>query len=359
MRVSCRSETKRRGLRALSALCLAVLSLAALETGRSAPVSPGNDPDSPAPGIAARVWPPPPAKPCIVYERSISGPRDIGAKPSTLNRVSKWLTGAGSDPVTLVRPFGLSLDESGNLLITDTGAGTVSCLDFERKQWLRWDRAGGVRFESPVAIARRGSTVFVADSGLGKVLAFDLEGRLKFEITQNLERPSGLALGRERLYVADVQRHSVVVTDLRGQFVSEFGRRGSAAGEFNFPSHVSVDAAGLIYVTDSLNYRVQVFSADGKFLRAIGSAGDTAGHFSRPKGVAADTAGHAYVVDALFDNIQIFDTEGRLLLDWGQTGSEPGEFWLPNAIAISSRNEIYIADSYNRRIQVFRYTGRP
>ncbi len=334
------------------------LTISALETGSSAPAPGRADSDPAAAAVSSRAWPRPPAEACIVYERSISGPGDIGAKPSTFKRVTKWLTGAGANPVALVRPFGLALDDSGNLLITDTGSGVVSCLDFENNKWLRWEQVGNVRFESPVAVARRGSTVFVADSGLGKVLAFDVEGHPQFEITRNVERPCGLALARTRLYIADVQRHSVVLTDLNGKFVSEFGRRGSASGEFNFPTHVSVDAAGLVYVTDSLNYRVQVFDADGRFLRIIGSAGDSAGHFSRPKGIATDTAGNAYVVDALFDNIQIFNKQGRLLLDWGQSGSEPGEFWLPNAIAISSRNEIYVADSYNGRIQVFRYTGR-
>jgi len=324
-----------------------VLGLAPLPSRAAAAVTP------------ARAWPPPPAKACIVYVRSISTPADVGAKPAALSRVGRWLTGAKAESAALVRPFGLAVDDSGNLLVTDTGSGAVCCLEFESKKWLRWEQVGDVRFESPVAVARQGSTIFVAESAVGKVIAFDLEGRKQFEIAEKLERPSGLAASAGHLYIADSQRHCVVITDLKGQFISEFGRRGAGPGEFNFPTHVAVDAAGSVYVTDSLNYRVEVFGANGKFLRVIGSAGDAPGHFSRPKGVAVDTAGHAYVVDALFDNVQIFDSAGRLLLDWGQSGSEPGEFWLPNAIAISAKNEIYVADSYNRRIQVFRYMGEP
>jgi DNA-binding beta-propeller fold protein YncE len=328
-------------------LSLSVLSLASLESRAAAAVSP------------ARSWPPPPAKACIVYVRSISTPADVGAKPAALSRVSRWLTGAKAESASLMRPFGLAVDDSGNLLVTDTGSGAVCCLEFENKKWRRWEQVGDVRFESPVAVARQGNTIFVAESASSKVIAFDLEGRKRFEIIDKLERPSGLAVAGGRLYIADAHRHCVVITDLKGQFITEFGHRGASPGEFNFPTHVAVDATGLVYVTDSLNYRVEVFGMDGKFLRAIGSAGDAPGHFSRPKGVAVDTAGHAYVVDALFDNVQIFDTTGRLLLDWGQSGSEPGEFWLPNAIAINAKNEIYVADSYNRRIQVFRYMGEP
>jgi DNA-binding beta-propeller fold protein YncE len=239
------------------------------------------------------------------------------------------------------------------------GAHAVCFLDLSRKKWIRWESVGKTRFMSPVAVARHGSTFFVADSALGKVMAFNEKGKLQFEITRELERPSGLALLGDRLWVTDSQRHQVVLYDLGGKFISKFGRRGSGPGEFNFPTHVNVDAAGRIYVTDSLNNRIQVFDANGQFQRAFGSAGDGPGHFSRPKGVAVDRSGHVYVVDAVFDNVQVFDEQGRLLLNWGEAGPAPGEFWLPNAIVISRNNEIYVADSYNHRIQVFRYTGKP
>jgi DNA-binding beta-propeller fold protein YncE len=295
----------------------------------------------------------------VVYVRDISCPADIGAKPSMLGRFADWITGVGREKGRLAIPFGLALDDTGNLLVSDTGANAVCFLDLTRKKWVRWESVGKTRFKSPVAVARHGSTIFVADSVLGKVLAFDEKGKLQFEITSELERPSGLAFRGDRLFVTDAQRHQVVLYDLGGKFISKFGRRGSGPGEFNFPTHINVDAAGRIYVTDSMNHRIQVFDANGQFVRAFGSAGDGPGHFSRPKGVAADSAGHVYVVDAVFDNVQIFDETGRLLLNWGEAGQAPGEFWLPNAIVITRTDEIYVADSYNHRIQVFRYIRKP
>jgi sugar lactone lactonase YvrE len=313
-------------------------------------------PSLPEHGLA---WPPPPAAPCVVYVKSISGPADLGIKPPVLSRFADWITGSGHDRSRLQKPFGLALDDAGNLLLTDMGANAVCCFDRAGKKWLRWEQAGKTRFASPVAVARHRDTVFVADSVLGKVLAFNLKGKLLFEITRELERPSGLAISRDKLYVADSQRHQVVVCTLRGEFHSKFGRRGSSPGEFNFPTHLAVDAGGRLFVTDSMNYRVQVFAPSGEFQRIIGSPGDSPGSFSRPKGVAVDPYGHIYVVDALFDNVQIFDDQSHLLLYWGETGGDPGQFWLPSGIAIGGDNDIYVADSYNRRIQVFKYTGKP
>jgi DNA-binding beta-propeller fold protein YncE len=318
----------------------------------SAGAKPTNQPPLP-------VWPPPPADARIVYVRDICGPKDIGSKPSALVRLANWITGVEPKKNDLDKPFGLTLDESGNLLVTDSGNNRVCFLDLAHKRWSFWKAAGGQPFLSPVAAAHRGKFFYVADSAAGKVIAFDEKGKAQFSITNGLHNPSGLALLDDRLLIADSQQHQIVVCDLKGKFINAFGRRGRGPGEFNFPTHVSVDSSNHIYVTDSMNYRVQVFDAAGNFLRAFGSAGDGPGRFSRPKGVASDSDGHVYVVDALFDNVQIFDGSGRLLLDWGGSGSDPGKFWLPNGIVINSRNEIFVADTYNRRIQMFRYIGKP
>jgi sugar lactone lactonase YvrE len=305
------------------------------------------------------AWPPPPAQPRVVYVRQISEPQDIGVRPPVLLRLANWITGVSNSRQKLDRPFGLSVDESGNLLVADTGAAAVCYLDLAHKKWQRWSTVGDTRLVSPVAAVRRGSVFFVADSALGKVIAFDEKGRGQFVITNELERPAGLALLGDRLLIADSQRHQIVVCGLHGEFISTFGHRGSGPGEFNFPTHISVDGQRRIYVTDAMNCRIQVFDADGHFLRAIGSAGDGPGCFSRPKGVAVDGDGNIYVVDGVFNNVQIFDKPGRLLLDWGGPGAAAGEFSLPNAIVINSKNEIFVADAFNHRLQMFRYLHQP
>src|SRR5262249_5231412 len=152
----------------------------------------------------------------------------------------------------------------------------------------RWEAIGNTRFEAPVAVARRNGIFYVADSELGKVLAFDEKGRELFTIAAPLQRPAGLAIAGDSLAVVDSLAHAVFVFDLRGNLRSQFGRRGAAPGEFNFPTHIAADGQGRWLVTDSLNSRIQVFDAGGKVLSEIGSSGDTPGHFGRPKGVAAD-----------------------------------------------------------------------
>jgi len=311
----------------------------------------------PAPAETQRVWPDPPDPPRIAYVQSVFRPGDLGIKTSAFTRFGHWVTGSDKGNEPLLKPFGISLDENDNLCLTDTGANTVCYYDRAKKKWARWSQAGRIRFASPVAVAKHAGIFYVADSVLASIVAFDESGKLRFQITNHLARPSGLAIVEEHLFVADSQRHVVVVFDLQGNFQTEFGRRGTGPGQFNFPTHVAAGQESRLLITDSLNSRVQSLSRDGAARGEVGRLGDSPGHFSRPKGAATDSLGHIYVIDALFDNIQIFDPSGRLLLSFGDSGAQPGQFWLPNGIAISRSNEIYVTDSYNHRIQVFKYIG--
>lgn len=304
-----------------------------------------------------KVWPAPPEVARISYVLSVVRPSDIGIKFSPFTRFGHWITGSEKGNEPLLKPFGLALDENDNICLTDTGSNAACYYDRAKKKWHRWTKIGDVRLVSPVAVAKQRETFFVADSALGRIIAFKEDGKISFQITNHLGRPSGLAILNDRLFVADAQRHAIAAFSLRGEFLREFGRRGIGHGEFNFPTHLAGDGHGNLFVTDSMNSRVQILDSEGNYKGEIGNIGDSPGHFGRPKGVAVDSLGSVYVLDGLFDNLQIFDRSGRLLLNFGETGGQPGQFWLANGIAITRANEILVADSYNHRIQVFKYVG--
>jgi len=302
------------------------------------------------------VWPAAPARARIGFVRSIESPQDMGIKKSLFGRLVDKFTGRSH--LRFVRPTGVA-ERDDVIYVADPGAQTVWILDPGK------NRATGVHEEddlamvSPVAVAvRADGAIFVADSVLGKVLLLDRKGKyLGVAAEAGLQRPAGVVYDDQkgRLYVADSAGQRIHVFDAHGSELIAWGSRGSAEGEFNYPTHLAFSDAGEVLVTDSLNFRVQTFNRAGKFLRQFGYHGDSSGIFASPKGLAADSGQHIYVVDALFDSVQIFESDGTLLLTFGGKGSDPGHFWLPGGLFINAQDHIFVADSYNHRIQEFEF----
>jgi DNA-binding beta-propeller fold protein YncE len=212
------------------------------------------------------------------------------------------------------------------------------------------------RLQRPVGLVILADRLYVVDSVLRQVCVFKKNGEFLFAFGQDrFERPAGIACrpAHGLVYVADAGRHTIDVFNHKGQFLKQVGTRGIAPGQFNFPTHLCTDEAGRLYVSDTLNYRVQIFDADDRFVAEFGQQGDRPGNFAHPCGVAVDRAGNLYVVDRQFENVQVFSPEGHILMAFGQEGSGPGHFWLPAGICIDAHNRIYVADSFNKRVQIF------
>lgn len=316
------------------------------------------EPSRPLPPTVEIQWPSPPAQPRIAYVQEIATPRDIGIEPSLWTRLRHVVTGA-TDRRGMVRPVAVAI--SGSLLaVADPGAQGVHLFDRRRPSYKFISGCKGRRWTQPTGLAFLDDSLYLSDSVEGAVFVLTRSGDcVATWPISGKGRPTGLAadIGRGRLLVTDTTAHKLRILSREGNAMAEVGRRGTRAGEFNYPGWVTIDKQGRIYVADSLNFRIQILDTGGGVVATFGTAGDSPGHFARPKGVGIDSMEHVYVVDALFDAVQIFDQSGRLLLNFGERGTGPGQFWLPSGLTIDDRDFIYVADSYNKRVQVFRFLG--
>ena len=303
-------------------------------------------------------WPAEPAEARIVHRRSLRGPADI-ARPSVLSRLGSLV--AGENEQATLRPSSVAVQEGERLFVTDQELQGVHVFDLSSGKGRFVARAGKTYFVSPVGVAVCGSKIAFADSALNAVFVLTDKGKLlsRIDKPEGFLRPTGLAFdpNHSELYVVDTMAHEVCVFTMDGQLARRFGSAGSDIGQFNFPTHVFVDAQSQVYVTDSLNFRVQVFDRQGQYQFDIGEHGDASGHLGVPKGVAVDSFGHIYVVDSYFSTVQIFDRQGRFLLNFGKPGNASGQFHVPAGLTIDKDNRIYVCDSYNNRVQVFQYVG--
>ncbi len=306
------------------------------------------------PSPPALVWPLPPEKPRIEYRYSLSSKTDLGIEKSFLRKVWDFIVGAKDDNQRVVQPAGVAVDMQGRIYVTDPGAQCVHVFDMREKSYAQITETISGTFSWPLGIAiGNDGSIYVSDAVRKEVVVFSSDWRPTGSIRYEFERPTGIAVKADRIYVADTPLHKIVVFDLNGRFLFEFGKRGSGPGEFNFPVHLS--GGKDLYVVDAMNHRVQVMSDSGKSLNQFGEVGNVVGTFASPKGIAIDKEGHVYVTDALFDALQIFDPKGMVLLSVGGSGRGPGEFQSPGGIFVDHQNNIYVVDSINRRIQVFRY----
>jgi sugar lactone lactonase YvrE len=167
-----------------------------------------------------------------------------------------WSWGVGM----VVWPHGLDLDADGNIWITDGQAN-----EGMGQQVLKVSPQGGV-------IMRLGTAGVTGDGH------YTFDGVADVVVAKNGD-----------IFVADGHGNNRVVKySADGTYITEWGKRGTAIGEFNLPHAITMDSMGRILVADRDNFRIQVFDQNGKFL-------DEWHHFGRPGGIEIDAEDNLYV----------------------------------------------------------------
>jgi len=302
----------------------------------------------------------------LTWERTINSESEVRNDRGFWNKLVDIVAGE-PDFRSLVRPYSVTEDSRGRLIVTDPGVAGVHIFDFVQRKYKLIQRIGKPRDSmlSPqcVAVDAR-DNIYVTDSDSGAVFVFDPNGKYQRTIGRlrggegYFERPTGIAIDSDaqRIYVSDTARNKIIVLDMQGKVLGTIGQRGSRNGEFNFPTELRLAGSNLL-VVDAMNFRVQAFDRTGNFQFAIGNPGDRIGAIFRPKGIAVDSEGDLYIVDGLFGAVQVFNHQGQLLYYFGTQGTHAGEFQLPAGMWIDRNDKVYVVDSFNRRVQVFQYVG--
>ena len=300
------------------------------------------------------------------FERMFSSEQEVKTKKGFWTKVVDVVIGA-PDYHTMVRPYSVTTDSKGRVIVTDPGAHGVHIFDFDKEKYKfvsRWDTDNNPLVEPQCVAVDNEDRIYVTDSDSGKIFVFHPSGKLERVIGALkygegfFKRPTGIAIDSvaQRIYVSDTLRDQIFVMDMQGSVVKKIGKHGTENGEFNFPTELRLYGDSLA-VVDALNFRVQVLNKDGAFQYSIGRIGDQVGTMFRPKGVAFDSEGHLYIVDGAWSVVQVFNREGQLLYYFGKAGTEPGAFQLPTGLRIDPQDRIYVVDSFNRRVQVYHYFG--
>jgi DNA-binding beta-propeller fold protein YncE len=311
------------------------------------------------------VFPHPPDEPRFIYERTLMSSTDV-TPDSQDDALMRSLTGAKAQGEGLGKPYGVVVNR-GRVYVGDTARRNISVFDIPENKFFTFGEEDPGQLGKPLGLdIDKNGNVYVLDGSNKVIFVYDRDGKYLRTLGNpgEINRPAGLGVSPDgsRVYAVDIggstnETHRILVYDgISGEKISEIGKRGTKAGEFNLPRDVAVAADGSLFVVDGGNFRVQHLSADGKFIGEFGSIGRLPGQFSRPKEVALDKDGNVYVTDAAFGNFQIFNAKGELLLPVG-TRSDivgPTHNMLPSGIAVDSDGRIYFVDQFFKKVDVYR-----
>jgi len=221
-----------------------------------------------------------------------------------------------------------------------------------------------------------GKTVYVSDTGNGRVARWDLSGPTPRWLPQFGRRcdehpqpcadpPVDAGQFNHLRRVAVDAAGNVFAADFWGAGIEEFAPDGTVVRSIEgaepptpgFAEAYAVDVApsGQVYVMDRLNHRIQRFQADGTYVNRVGARGTQPATFSWPEGLTTGPDGSVWAVDTRGDRIERFgaDLSPTGVPSYGSTGSAVGEFSFPSNADVAPDGVVWVADTRNHRLQTF------
>jgi len=248
-------------------------------------------------------------------------------------------------------------------------------------------------FPGKLALDPGGHTLYIADSNHNRIVIVALASGVIVDVigeggeglsdggyrSAHFNRPQGVALDDNILYVADTGNHAIRRVDLRGRTVSTIAGTGEQAREFNVPGRgrdVALNSPWDLAVRDGIIYIAmagshQIWRLDPDTLDACPYAGSgreelidgslRSAALAQPSGLAVGGE-WLYVADSEVSAIRAVDLDpagevrtivGEGLFEFGDADGVGEEVRLQHPLGIAHHDGLlYIADSYNNRIKV-------
>jgi len=284
-------------------------------------------------------------------------------------------------------PFGVAVDNQGNVYVADTYNEYIRVLN---TQTTAITIANVTIQPGQVGIvAGNGTAGYSGDGGAAT--------------NAEIYNPIGLAVDNSgNIYIADLYNYRVrkvnnagIISTVTGLGTQVYGGdNGPASAATLYPYAVAVDGQGILYISDTYNQRIRVVNTSGStitragvkippgYIATVAGNGNigTAGNgpalnaeFSDPYGMAVDTNGNIYICDTY--NRQIYAVNvGTTTITVAGIQIQPGyiaivagngnygyrgdgflattaEFSDPDGVAVDSAGNIYVSDTENERVR--------
>jgi hypothetical protein len=246
-----------------------------------------------------------------------------------------------------------------NCLYTLDGDGRV------KERWTQWDRLcegssgpGPHRVRiSPYDPARR---VWVVNETFNTIYVFSNDGTrlLKTLGEKNVSgsdkthfgKPQDVAfLPDGRILVADgLDNHRVIILNREGDYISEFGGKGTGPGQFNGVHALAVGPGGRIFALDRSGGRINVFQTTDDPAKVVFT--EQFGGFQLPLDLIVNQDS-VWVTDLGPLRFTKLDMAGKHLYTWMVPADLPDGYLEVHTISVDSKGNLYGGDNQYGRTQ--------
>jgi DNA-binding beta-propeller fold protein YncE len=274
--------------------------------------------------------------------------------------VSALTGGQGKGRGQFDKPRGVATDADGNIYVADSGNSRIQKFSPDGEFISVFGKTGTgegeLREPNGIAVDSEGS-IYVADALNHRLLKFKPDGGfvkqwLGPEI--NFYGPRDLAIApNKQIYILDQGRTRVVKFDPQSEKFTEWGRKGTEAGEFNDPTGLTV-GGNLIFVTDAGNNRIQVFDLNGKFIRQWDVPEWDKYLWHYPDAAFDPKTKRLCVTSGWTNEVLVFDVDGNR--SDSLKVAESATLDNPSSLALQitgSRSRLYVLNTGSSRISVF------
>jgi DNA-binding beta-propeller fold protein YncE len=264
----------------------------------------------------------------------------------------KYIREIGQGLYGFVFAHNVRVDPQDNIWVVDEGANMVIKFDPQGRVLMTMGRKPEA-LTVPGGPAREGGAGRAGGEGGGRAAgpAAPVGAGVRGD---NFNRPTDVAWDAAgNIFVADGYGNSRVAKfDKNGKFITTWGSRGTAQGEFNTVHSIATDAAGNVYVGDRGNRRIQVFDNNGTFKTQYL-------HVGAPWALCITPGPHQYLYSsnsngtADMNNGEIYKMEldGTVLGKFGKAGKLLKEFGSVHEIDCRKENELLVGEITNWRVQ--------
>ncbi len=317
-------------------------------------------------------------------------------------------TGDGADATLaeLSGPYGVAIDDSGRVIVTDTGSSAVRRIGTDGViATLAGNGSDGFGGDGgPAVAAQLAFPVGVTVDAQGAIVVVDtLNQRIRRIGTDGMiatiagtgtvgyggdgglasAAPIANAFGiasddHGALALADTGNERIrriaadgTIATVAGNGTFGFGGDGGNAtsAELGNPFGVAVDAMSRVHIADTFDQRIRRVELDGTITTVAGTgiygfSGDggpaNRAQLANPDGVTVDAMGRIYIADTYNHRIRRVEIDGTIstvagdgqAIDGGDGGpATSAHLQNPNGVAVDSQGRLYIADTYNHRIR--------